>query len=130
MSNRFQPDAASLIQFFAGHFDMKSASDDDLEFLSHASEEAESMAIALADHVVGVGCLINTDRDDANRSKCGSLQDDQQDGLLWHIANQIQVIGKMAYVGSEAAYQQRIRAEAKLAALTSQRDRHSREGRD
>lgn len=115
--NVYPVNAPNLIRFFSDRFDLKAASDEDVHYLSNAAEEAGDMARALAEHVVGVGCLISTDLAVENTSKSGALQGHQQADLLFHIANQIETIGHLASIASEAAYEELKRAEAKIAVM-------------
>lgn len=116
MANR-QPDAAGLLAFFWARFDAKAASDKDLSYLAGAAEEASSEAWQLSDHISDLGGLIECDRD--NKQKCGSLQDDEQARLLYRIAKQVEVIGHLAYIGSEADCELRTRLTAELSASRS-----------
>ncbi|MEK6357512.1 MAG: hypothetical protein V4796_32485 [Burkholderia cenocepacia] len=109
-------DCAGLLAFFIGHIDIKQLDDEDLEFLSDASEQASGEAATLSQVVSGLGCLISEDAMRSGGSCTGSFQGDDVPNLLWFIANQIDSIGQMAFIGSEADYQLRTRAQAAVAA--------------
>lgn len=100
--------AAGLIQFFSAHFDYKTASTEDLEFLSTASEYVECNAISLAESVSGVASLIACDAD-AEKQSAGALQGGDISNFLYLIADTVQTIGKLSYVAGEADYQLRER---------------------
>lgn len=108
------PNAAGVLAFFIGRTDLKSMDNEDLEFLAGASEEASGEAFNLRDVVSGIGCLISEDQTRPG-TKFGSLWGDDTPELLWFIANQINSIGQLAYIGSEAEYQLRMRAQAAAA---------------
>lgn len=111
------PDAAGLLAFFIGRTDLKSMDSQDLEFLAGASEQASGDALNLRDVVSGLGCLISEDMT-REGIKCGSLWGSDLPNVLWFIANQIDSIGQLAYIGSEADYQLRTRAQtAAVAAM-------------
>ncbi|WP_240202032.1 hypothetical protein [Burkholderia sp. LMG 13014] len=95
-------DAAGLLAFFIGRTD--------LEFLSEASEQAAGDAATLSRVVSGIGCLISEEQMSAG-TKSGALQDSDLPGLLWFVSSQIDTIGQMAYIGSEADYRLRMRAQ-------------------
>ncbi|AOJ86145.1 hypothetical protein WS87_05415 [Burkholderia sp. MSMB0856] len=122
MSKR-QPDAAGLLAFLWDRFDAETASDEDLAYLSAASEEAANMAFKLSDHVAGIGCLIDYDR--GAETRCGSLQDSEQASLLFRLADEIAAIGHMASIGSESESRLRHRISARLDAGKSRRIRTS-----
>ncbi|KVU21227.1 hypothetical protein WK62_19785 [Burkholderia ubonensis] len=116
-----QPDAAGLLAFFWDRFDAKAASDEDLEYLSGAAEEAANAALQLSDHVSGVGGLIEQDRGFDNKPTCGTLQDADQAELLYRIANELEAIGHLAYIGSASDSVLRTRLAEKLASNKSRR---------
>ncbi|KVN27338.1 hypothetical protein WJ63_14300 [Burkholderia pyrrocinia] len=122
MINR-QPDAAGLLAFFWDRFDAKAASDEDLEYLSGSAEEAANAAWQLSAHVSGVGGLIEQDRGVDDKPKCGTLQDADQAELLYRIANELEAIGHLAYIGSVSDSVLRTRLTEKLAASKSRRTR-------
>lgn len=122
MSKR-QPDAAGLLTFLWDRFDVKAATDEELQYLSAASEEAANAAWRLSEHISGVGGLIQYDRGSDDKPKCGALQDTDQAGLLYRIANELETIGRLAYIGSESDYALRTRLTEKLAASKSRRTR-------
>jgi ABC-type phosphonate transport system ATPase subunit len=113
-----QSDASGLLAFFWDRFDEEAASTEELEFLAMAAGEASDLAFSLSKHVEGIACLINVDRDKETKTHWGSLQDDDQTGLLFRIASEINMIGRMAEIGSECAFELRTRAE-KLAARSA-----------
>ncbi|WP_321808076.1 hypothetical protein [Burkholderia sp. BCC1993] len=114
MSNLpFRTDAAGLLNFLWDQFDTKNATNEELERLACASEDAAEAAEALSQNVAGIGCLINEDRC-GNEVPSGALQDDHQTSLLFVIANQIELIGKMAKIGSDAEHALRKRMAAQL----------------
>ncbi|MCW3539311.1 hypothetical protein [Burkholderia cenocepacia] len=86
-------------------------SDDELKFLSVASEQASDDAIDLSDVVSGIGCLISEDQTRPG-TIFGSFQGSDISNLLHFIANQLNVIGQMASIGKDADYCLRRRAEA------------------
>ncbi|HDR9101148.1 TPA: hypothetical protein QDB15_006005 [Burkholderia vietnamiensis] len=109
------------MNYFWGSFDIKRAATDDLEYLAAASEEAANMAASLSKQVTGIGCLILADRSSSSTAKSGSLQGDSQVHLLFDLANQVEVIGKMAQIGSDCEYELRRRLSSQLEKRTSRR---------
>lgn len=103
--------AAGLIQFFAGAFDFKSASTEDLEFLSMASEYVECNALSLAETVNGVAYLIHADCDESRGISAGAFQGRSVTDFLYLVSDCVQMIGKLSYVAGEADYQLRERAK-------------------
>lgn len=122
MSKR-QPDAAGVLAFLWDHFDATAASDDGLEYLSGAAEEAAHAALELSSHIAAIGGLIEGDRDFEGKPKCGELQDADQAALLYRIADEVKVIGQLAYIGSESDCVLRARMAEKVAAGKSRRVR-------
>ncbi|WP_124581858.1 hypothetical protein [Burkholderia contaminans] len=120
MSKR-QPDAAGMLAFFWDHFDATAASDEDLEYLSVATEEAANAAFKLSTLISGVGCLIDEDRGPNNDPECGALQDASQTTLLHHIADEVETIARLARIGGEAEGRLRSRLKERLAAGRSRR---------
>ncbi|WP_321944565.1 hypothetical protein [Burkholderia cenocepacia] len=108
------PDVAGVLAFFVDRANLKSMDNDELEFLAGASEQASGEAVTLRDVVSGLGCLISEDQTRAG-TQSGSLWSNDLPTLLWFIANQIDSIGQLAYIGSEADYQLRTRAQAAAA---------------
>ncbi|MDF0500848.1 hypothetical protein POK33_08905 [Burkholderia cenocepacia] len=109
MTNR-TADAAGIIEFLVDRLDVKQLAEDDLTFLSCANEQAVREARNLSEVVSGIGCLISEDQT-RDGAKSGSLWSDDVPTLLWLIAGQIGIIGKLAYVGGEIDYELRRRAE-------------------
>ncbi|MCA8217297.1 hypothetical protein LGN20_25665 [Burkholderia cepacia] len=103
-----QPDAAGLLSFFYGRFDMKSASTEELEFLSAATAPDE--AGALRDTLDGIACLVADDLRKERGQRVGNFQDSSVPSLLWSVARQVDAIGQMAFIASEADYELRNRA--------------------
>ncbi|MFJ1214522.1 hypothetical protein [Burkholderia pyrrocinia] len=120
MANR-QPDAAGLLAFLWDHFDADTASDEDLEYLSVATEEAARAAFRLSSIVSGIGSLIDDDRGAEDKPECGALQDATQSTLLYHIADEVEAIARLAHIGSESEGRLRFRLKGKLADRNSRR---------
>ncbi|VWM20556.1 hypothetical protein [Burkholderia lata] len=120
MANR-QPDAAGLLAFFWDRFDASAASDEDLAYLSVATDEAANAAFKLSAHIAGLACLIDGDRGIDDKPQCGSLQDADQTALLYRIADEVEAIARMAHVGGEAESILRFRLMEKLATSNSRR---------
>ncbi len=109
-----QADCAGMLQFFIDHIDLKELGDDELEFLAGGSEEAANDAVRLSRIVSGIGCLISEEQM-SDTLGSGALQGDDLPQLMWFVSNQIEAIGKMAWIGSEADYELRRRAQASAA---------------
>jgi len=120
MANR-QPDAAGLLAFLWDHFDADTASDEDLEYLSVATDEAASAAFKLSTLISGIGCLIDEDRGPEDAPECGALQDARQTTLLYHIADEVETIARLARIGAESEGRLRFRMKERLATSTSRR---------
>ncbi|KWH11563.1 hypothetical protein WT59_00220 [Burkholderia territorii] len=103
-----RPDAAGLLSFFYGRFDMKSASTEELEFLS--SSTAPDEAEALRDTLDGIACLVSDDLRKERGQRIGNFQETSVPSLLWSIARQVDAIGQMAFIASEADFELRDRA--------------------
>ncbi|WP_254218430.1 hypothetical protein [Burkholderia multivorans] len=111
---RRQADAAGLLQFFIDRTDLKKLDAGELEFLAVSSEEAAAQADTLSHVVSGIACLIGEDRTRVGAGS-GALQDHDIPRLLRFVSDQIQAIGKMAWIGSGADYELRRRAQASAA---------------
>ncbi|RKU02488.1 hypothetical protein C7H84_15895 [Burkholderia sp. Nafp2/4-1b] len=108
MRNR-QADAAGLLAFFTDRLDLKTLSDDELEFLSFASESAVNDALSLQEQVSGIAGLIAQDRGQKDPGS-GCLQGDNQAGLLWKIAGDVEVIARMMAISADADCERLTRA--------------------
>lgn len=98
---------AKTFDFLVERIDLKKLSDDELEALSSASDAATADAASLAKVIDSIGCLIDADLE-KNRpggTMTGSLQGREIPVLLWHLARQVDTIGRVAHVASEATYQ-------------------------
>lgn len=113
-----KPDAAGLLSFFYGRFDMRAASTEELEFLSSATAPDE--AGALRDTLDGIACLVSDDLRKERGQRIGNFQESSVPSLLWSIARQVDAIGQMAFIASEADYELRNRA-ARAASASSRR---------
>lgn len=120
MSKR-QPDAAGMLAFFWDHFDATAASDEDLEYLSVATEEAATAAFRLSTIISGISSLIGGDRNTEGNPQCGALQDEDQSTLLYHFADEVEAIARLAHIGSESDFRLRTRLKERLAAGRSRR---------
>ncbi|MBU9424478.1 hypothetical protein [Burkholderia gladioli] len=98
---------AKTFDFLVERIDLKKLSDDELEALSSASDAATADAASLAKVIDSIGCLIDVDLEKSRQggTMVGSLQGSEIPALLWHLARQVAVIGRVAHVASEAAYQ-------------------------
>ncbi|MDC6177537.1 hypothetical protein [Ralstonia solanacearum] len=109
-------DAAGLISFLWERMDADKAGDADLEWLSEATDRASVMAQNLGESVSGIGCLIAEDcfngREGGTRS--GALQDDDLPSLLFSVADTLQTISAMTFIGSEAEFKLRDRLAMRL----------------
>lgn len=105
------PDAAGLLSFFIDRTDFEELNDRDLHFLWEACEEASDGALALARVVSGIGCLIRQDESQTSIPQMGSFEGHDAADLLQFIANQLNVIGQMTFIGKDAAYCLRRRAQ-------------------
>ncbi|WP_146126187.1 hypothetical protein [Burkholderia multivorans] len=114
-----QPDAAGLLSFFYGRFDLKAASTEELEFLSSATAPDE--AGALRDTLDGIACLVSEDLRKERGQRIGNFQEASVPSLLWSIARQVDAIGQMAFIASEASYE--LRSRAARSAVDSSRQR-------
>ncbi|PAJ77312.1 hypothetical protein CJO71_30160 [Burkholderia ubonensis] len=123
MANR-QPDAAGLLAFLWDHFDADTASDEDLEYLSVATEEAANAAFRLSTVISGISCLIGDDRGIHDTPECGALQDATQSTLLHHIADEVEAIARLAHIGAESEGRLRFRLKERLATNSSRRIKH------
>ncbi|VWB67896.1 hypothetical protein [Burkholderia lata] len=106
----YNADAAGIFEFLADRLDVKQLAEEDLNFLSCANEQAVREARNLSDVVSGIGCLISEDQT-RDGAKSGSLWSDDVPTLLWLIAGQIGIIGKLANLGGEVDWELRRRAE-------------------
>ncbi|WP_234015418.1 hypothetical protein [Burkholderia sp. BE12] len=113
MANR-KADAAGIVEFLADRLQVKSLDESDLNFLSCATEQAVLEARNLSEVVSGIGCLISEDQT-RDGLKSGALWgNDDVPTLLWSIASQIGIIGKLAYLGGEVDYELRRRVETRV----------------
>lgn len=82
----------------------------ELEFLSDASQYAQSLAQKAADVATGIGCLIDTDGEHAARGNvsAGNFQSSHDvPTLLFHFAEVFTHIEGLASIGSQADYKLR-----------------------
>ncbi|MBU9195999.1 hypothetical protein KTD33_15850 [Burkholderia gladioli] len=98
---------AQTLDFLVDGIDLKKLSDDELKALSSASDAATPDAASLAKVIDPIGCLIDADLEKSREggAMTGSLQGSEIPVLLWHLARQVDTIGRVANVASEAAYQ-------------------------
>ncbi|MEK7915096.1 hypothetical protein AAB988_08205 [Burkholderia contaminans] len=113
-----QPDAAGLLSFFYGRFNMKAATTEELEFLSSATAPDE--AGALRDTLDGIANFVAEDLRKERGKRVGCFQESTVPSLLWSIARQVDAIGQMAFIASEADYELRDRA-VRAASASSRR---------
>ncbi|KVH52892.1 hypothetical protein WS89_31135 [Burkholderia sp. MSMB1072] len=106
-------DAAGIVEFLVNRLEVKSLDESDLNFLACATEQAVQEARNLSEVVSGIGCLISEDQT-RDGVQSGALWDNDIPTLLWSIASQIGIIGKLAYVGGEVDFELRRRAEMRV----------------
>jgi hypothetical protein len=111
MSTNMPADASGVLSFLWGKFDSKTASDEELDFLSGANEESQSMARGLSITVSSVGCII-AEAQAAGREN-GPLQHKDLPPFLFSISDSLKTIAELAFIASEASFHQRERLEAK-----------------
>ena len=107
-------DASGVISFFWQKFDSKTASDEDLDFLTGADEEAQSMARGWSDIVSSVGCII-AEAQAAGREN-GPLQHRELPSFLFSISDSLKTIAELSFVAAGANYVQKERLKAKAIA--------------
>ncbi len=110
MSNNTQADASGVLSFLWGKFDCKTASDEELDFLAGADEEAQSMARGLSDIVSSVGCII-AEAQAAGREN-GPLQHRDMPSFLFSISDSLKTIAELAFIASDANCVQKARLKA------------------
>ncbi|SAL17015.1 hypothetical protein AWB71_00687 [Caballeronia peredens] len=114
-----QANAAGLLQFLWSKFDVEKASDEELMSLSTADEEAAVMAKQLGSVVNGVGSLIVTDMDvEADLQRSGALQGAELPTLLRNIADQVNTIAELSFIGSQANFYLNMRVEARAKSVS------------
>lgn len=114
-------DAAGIVGFLMDALEVKQLDESDLEFLLCATEQATTAARSLSEIVSGMGCLISADQTQSG-TKAGSLWGNDVPTLLWYIASQVDMIGQLTYIGSEAEWELRRRAEARDSAAEVRHD--------
>ena len=110
MSNNTPADASGVLSFLWGKFDCKTASDEELDILAGADEEAQSMARGLSDIVSSVGCII-AEAQAADRQN-GPLQHRDLPSFLFSISDSLKTISELSFIASEASFHQRQRLTA------------------
>jgi hypothetical protein len=97
---------------------------EELEFLSHSTELACHMAMNLSGVTSGIGCLVNWD-DQPDKIQAGNFRDSSDvSDLLFTISNALDVIGELAYIGSEASFM--LREDERAGALARRWSSESR----
>lgn len=108
-------DVSGLLRFFHDRFDAKNATDDELEFLAFATEEASASASELSALLSNIANVVSEDEEKGN---CGSFRG-QGDvpRLLWMISNRLREIEVAALIGSEGEFKLRERYRTRAEAL-------------
>lgn len=109
MHNR-DSSAAGLLTFFAGRFDMATATSEDLAYLADAGEYASHEALSLSEKVRGIAELIDVSESHAQTPGIVCPSNGGQQQLLWKIAREVELIGRLIEISGEADYELRQRA--------------------
>lgn len=113
MTAKTQADASGVLRFLFDKFDKESATDEELHFLSFASDEASAIAQSLGTAVAGIGCLVAHDQNaEAGILKSGALQSYDLPALLFNIGDALKTISELSFIGSEASFHQLERLKA------------------
>jgi hypothetical protein len=111
MSANHTCDAVGIMRFLWDKFDAKTATDDDLDFLACATDEATTVARSAADELFGVALHIGGERSAGRQVEKVNGVDLPM--VLINLSNVMRMVGELAFIGSEAAFEERKRAEAK-----------------
>ncbi|AMM13348.1 hypothetical protein AX768_03700 [Burkholderia sp. PAMC 28687] len=95
-------DTSNVLQFLWHRFDAKGASDEDLDFLSNASEEASTLANITADTVLAAAAAACEDKE-AGRD-FSLVNGTSVHNYLCQVANTLAVIGQLATIAGGASY--------------------------
>jgi hypothetical protein len=123
MNEKRRPNAAGIIGFLWEKFDAHSASDEELELLGGAGDEACTLSRNTADRLLGVAMHI-ADENAAGRDVRKMAHVDLP-VLLANIADAMTICGELAFIGSEANFVASQRAEAKIKSSRVQRGKQS-----
>lgn len=109
--------AANIIRTLWNHTKIADLTDDQLKELSRSNEIANSIN-NLADIMGGIGCLV---AEDGDTGATGTFQSgDSVSALLFALSGAVRASAEALLVTTDAEYQLRLRAEAKLAVVESE----------
>lgn len=100
---------AGILRFLYERLDSKALGSEDLTYLSQSSELACHMAMNLATTVSGIGCLVLGDDQPGKLQEGNFRTGDSFSELMFTLSNQIDIIGELANIGSEASFRLRER---------------------
>ncbi|MEM5419645.1 hypothetical protein [Paraburkholderia ferrariae] len=118
---KYASSTVGILRYLWSHLDSQidSVSDEDLRWLSRATEEASLMALNLDKTVSGVAALLAYEID-SKGCRSGSFQPYDLPELLWGIASTVGTIGEMVTIGGEADFALRRRCEDRAERLAHQ----------
>lgn len=119
-------DQAGLLRFLFDKFDAKAATDDELEYLSSAIDVSSTAARMASDQLSDIALNMCTGNVTERESQ-------QVNGVALHVAlsslsDLMRMVGELTFIGSEAAFEERRRAEANRKPPRVERNKHSERG--
>lgn len=126
MNENHTCDAVGMFRFLWDKFDAKKATDDDLDYLTGATDVATTIARTVADQLFAVAMEISSER------RAGR-EVERINGIdlplaLVNLSDEMRMAGELTFVGSEAAFEERRRAEANRKSQRAERNKHSERG--
>ncbi|MDR5800609.1 hypothetical protein [Caballeronia sp. LZ001] len=95
--------AAGLIEFLFERFDPAHASDSELQYFADSANTVAYMAESLSTLIAGVGMLVSADNRLENKHlRTEALQGKGEPVLLFHVADEIELIACIAGVAADA----------------------------
>ncbi|MFM0136835.1 hypothetical protein [Caballeronia grimmiae] len=116
-------DAVGVLRFLWDKFDANTATDEELEFLSCATDEATTISHSVADELFGIAVFVGGERQ-------AGRQVEKINGIdlpvaLINLSQTMRMVGELTFIGSEASFEERKRSEAKLKSRRVERAKQS-----
>jgi hypothetical protein len=104
-------DSVGILRFLWDKFDAKKATDDELEYLSSATDVARTRARGIADELFDMALTVSSERFAGLEVK--KLNGVELSIKLGNISDEMRLMSQLTFIGSEASFEEKKRLEEK-----------------
>lgn len=128
MSDNHTCEPAGLLRFLWDKFDAKAATYDELDYLACSIDSARTVARFASEHLTGIALHVHEAQSAGSEvTKIGGVD---LPVALSNLSDAMRMIEELTFIGSEATFEERRRADANRKSQRVERNKHSERGKN